>query len=307
VAPTPPGTLRGVETNVRRIPAEVALQATAALGEGPVWDDERGELVWVDILDGRVHRFDPGSVRDRSVELGRPVGAVALRRDGGYVVAVEDGFALLSERGSNVDLIAPVGADDPRIRFNDGKCDPAGRFWAGTIAYEETPGAAALYRLDPDLQAELVLDGLTVSNGLAWTPDGREMFFIDSPTGGVDAFAFDLESGWIDDRRRVVDVPADRGMPDGMTLDADGGLWVALYGGAAVHRYLPDGTLDTVVELPVTNVTSCTFGGPSLEDLYVTTARQGLGERELAAQPLAGSVFTCRPGVAGRLPDRFGG
>lgn len=285
-----------------RLEVEVALEAAATLGERPVWDARAGELVWVDILASAVHRFDPASGRDVASDVGRPVGAAVPREGGGLVLAVEDGFAVTSEDGGEVELIAPVGADDPSSRFNDGACDPEGRFWAGTMAYDESPGAGALYRLDPDHRVERLLDGVTISNGIGWSPDGVTMYYIDSPTRGVDAFDYDASSGSIGGRRRVLDVPEAAGMPDGLAVDAEGGLWVVLNGGSAVHRYRPDGDLVAIVIVPTPNVTSCCFGGPTLEDLFVTSARDGLDEGQLASEPLAGAVFRCRPGVSG-LPN----
>lgn len=286
---------------------DVVLDARATLGEGPTWDPDSRSLFWVDILRNLIHRFDPATGEDVAFDAGRPVGALALRVSGGLVLALEDGIALASASGDRVELVAPVGEDDPATRFNDGKCDPAGRFWAGTMAYDEAPGAGALYRFDPDHRVERMLTGVSISNGLAWSLDQRMMYYIDSPTQAVDAFDYDQETGTIDRRRRVVEIPKAMGIPDGMTIDAEGGLWVALWGGWAVHRYRPDGRLDRVVEVPAAHVTSCAFGGPALDDLFVTSAQDGLDEAALAAQPHAGAVFRCRPGVAGVPAHRFAG
>lgn len=173
----------------------------------------------------------------------------------------------------------------------DGKCDPAGRFLAGTMAYDLTPGAAFLYRLDPGLSVTMLLDAVTISNGLAWTADGTTMYYIDMATQGVDAFDCDASTGRRAGSRRVVDIPSGAGAPDGMTIDADGCLWVALYGGSTVRRYTPDGRLDATVSFPVTNITCPIFGGPAFDVLYVTSARDSLDDRQLAAQPHAGAVF----------------
>jgi sugar lactone lactonase YvrE len=286
---------------------DVAVDAGAELGEGPVWDQGAARLIWVDILGNVVHRFDPATGKDVTLDVGRRVGAAALREQGGLVLAVEDGFALVDRGWTGVELVAPVGADDPAIRFNDGKADPDGRFWAGTLAYDGSVGAASLYRLGPDRRVEEILSAVTISNGLAWSSDRRTMYFIDSPTQGVDAFDYHPESGSIENRRRVIDLPEADGMPDGMTIDAEGCLWVALWGGWSVRRYRTDGRLDRVVELPTAHVTSCTFGGPDLQDLYVTSARDGLTEDDVARQRYAGAVFRCATGVAGTLPDRFAG
>jgi len=286
---------------------DVVLDAHAALGEGPVWDAEQRRLVWLDILPGLVHRFDPATGGDDVFRAGKPVGSAGLRRGGGLVLAVEDGFALLDPAWQRLDQVAVIAHPGPPARFNDGKCDPAGRFLAGTMAYDQTPGAGSVHRLSQDLTVTRLLDGVTISNGLAWTADGATLYYIDSPTQGVDAFDYDTETGRLGNRRRVVDIPAAAGLPDGMTIDADGCLWVALYRGSAVHRYTPDGRLDTVLSFPVTNVTCPVFGGAGLGVLYVTSARDGLGERQLAAQPHAGAVFAADVGARGLPELRFAG
>ena len=285
---------------------EIAIDSRATLGEGPVWDEQRQLLLWLDILPGLVHRFDPATGSDDVFRVGKPVGSAGLRRSGGLVLAVEDGFALLDKDWQQVGQ-AVVKHPGPRARFNEGKCDPAGRFLAGTMAYDLTPGAGSLYRLDPDLTVTKLLDGVTISNGLAWSANGTTMYYIDSPTQGVDAFDYDPGTGRLANQRRIVDIPAAAGLPDGMTIDAEGCLWVALYGGAAVHRYTPEGRLDTTLSFPATNITCPVFGGPGLGLLYVTSARDGLDERQLAAQPHAGAVFTADVGAQGLPGLRFAG
>lgn len=284
------------------------VNAHAVLGEGPSWDPVTGDLLWVDILGRRVHRFGVarGSEGPSLVTDGH-VGAVVPRRNGGLVLALARAFALLEPGASAPATTIPVEADRPGNRLNDGKCDPAGRFWAGTMAYAATPGAGSLYRLDPDLSVTMMLESVTCSNGLGWSPDGRTMYFIDTGTGGVDAFAFDLATGEIADRRRIIDIPSHDGLPDGMTVDAEGGLWVALWGGGAVRRYLPDGTLERIVELPCRLVTSCTFGGELLDELFITTASVGLTPEELDAQPGAGGLFSYRSGLTGLPATPFAG
>jgi sugar lactone lactonase YvrE len=286
---------------------ELALDAHATLGEGPVWDAEQQRLVWLDILPGLVHRFDPATGDDDVFRAGKPVGSAGLRHGGGLVLAVEDGFALLDPGWRRLDQAVYVEHPGPRARFNEGKCDPAGRFLAGTMAYDLTPGAGSVYRLGPDLEVTRLLDGVTISNGLAWTADGATLYYIDSPTQGVDAFDYDAGTGRLANRRRVVDIPAAAGLPDGMTLDTDGCLWVALWGGSAVQRYTPAGRLDTVLSFPASNITCPVFGGPGLGVLYVTSARDGLDERQLAAQPHAGAIFAADVGARGLPADRFGG
>jgi sugar lactone lactonase YvrE len=288
-----------------RLHADVVLDVGATLGEGPVWDHETSRLLWVDITRKLVHTFDPATGADETVDVGSPVGAVASRAGGGWVLALADGFAVTDPGSTVVRLVSPVDAEDPTIRFNDGKVDPAGRFWAGTMAYDGTPGAGTLYRLNPDHEVSVALEGVTISNGLGWSPDRRTMYFIDTPTARVDAFDYDADTGAITDRRLVVDI--DAGAPDGMTVDAEGGLWVALWDGWAVRRYLPDSRLDRVIEVPAQRVTSCTFGGEALDTLYITSARSGLEPSAFEEQPHAGALFAVNPGVRGIEPSRFAG
>jgi len=293
-----------------RLPVrQLVLDAHARVAEGPVWDDASGTLVWVDIMSSAVHRYDPTSNRDAAIDVGQPVGAAVLRRNGsGLVLALRDGFGLLDEHSGKIEMLAPVEADVPTNRMNDGKCDPAGRFWAGTMAFDEvTRGAGALYRLDPDLHVSRVVDGVNLSNGLDWSLDGRQMYYIDSPTHGVDVFDFEPNDGSLSARRRLITIAAGEGLPDGMTVDAEGGLWIALHGSGSIRRYTPDGRVDRVVHVPPPMVTCCTFGGPDLTDLYITTMSEGLSAEARRAQPLAGALFRCRPGVRGRPAHRFPG
>jgi sugar lactone lactonase YvrE len=293
-------------TPVDDLAVELVLDAHAQVGEGPVWDDASGTLVWVDIMSNAVHRYDPATGRDRTIDVGQPVGAAVLRGDGnGLVLALRDGFGMLDESSGQVQLVAAVEADVPTNRMNDGKCDPAGRFWAGTMAFEVAPGVAALYRLGPNLQVSRMLSGVTLSNGLGWSPDGRHMYYIDSTTLGLDVFDFEPADGSLGERRRLITIPPGEGLPDGMTVDAEGGLWIALHGSGSIRRYTPDGRVDRVVRVPPRMVTCCTFGGPDLTDLYITTMSLGLSEAGRRAQPLAGALFRCRPGVRGLPPDRF--
>lgn len=275
---------------------EVVVALDAELGEGPTWDARAGQLIWVDILGRRIHRTDPATGITDSVPTPLHVGAIAPRAAGGYVAALQDGFWIFDDGPPR--RIATVPEAQPGLRFNDGKCDPAGRFWAGTMAYDESAGAGCLYRLDLDGSVTRVLSEVSISNGLAWSRDGETMFFIDTPNRRVDAFAFDLATGAIGDRRTVVTFPPEFGWPDGMTIDADGGLWVAFWDGCAVRRFV-DGRLDRTIELPVSRVTSCAFGGADLDELYITSARDRLSPEQPRDQPLAGALFRIRPGVRG--------
>jgi sugar lactone lactonase YvrE len=291
----------------RHTAVELLLDAHAELGEGPVWDHTRGELLWVDVLRGQAHRLDIDSGRDKAIDLGQPVGAIGLCASGNLVAAVRDGFGIIDKAGK-FSLIAAVESEDPMNRMNDGKCDSRGRFWAGTMAFDAKPGVGALYRLEPDHSFVKALAGVTISNGLSWSPDDRIMYFIDSAARGIDAFDFDRETGRITKRRRVINIlgPTDS-VPDGMTVDAEGYIWVAVCFGSAVHRYSPTGQLDTVIELPISQATSCCFGRKDLGDLYITSAALNLKPEQLAREPHAGGIFVCRPGVIGQPSQLYGG
>lgn len=277
-----------------------------------MWLVDEALLCWVDILGKSMHFFDPRSGADAVRQVNRVVGAAVPRRDGGLMLAVDDGFATFDLHSGEVTVVAAVEEHDPITRMNDGRCDPQGRFWAGTMAYDalKNPGRGSLYCLEPDGSVRKALGDISISNGIDWSPDGRTMYYIDTLRFAVEAFEFDPDQGELGERRTVVEVGAAGEVlvgPDGMTVDVDGGLWVAVYGGSCVRRYSPDGELDMVVELPVTDVTSCAFGGPDLSDLYITSASHWLSPEARAAQPLAGGLFHCRPGVRGRSPVAYAG
>jgi len=293
--------------SVAVLDAEIVFPADTELGEGPVWDAREACLYFTDILKGRVHRFDPSTGNVRTYEIGQSVGTVLPTERGDLVLAVRDGFARLDPATGRVESIAAGDADRPDLRMNDGACDPAGRFWAGTMALDERRDAGALYRLGVDGRVERVLEPVTISNGIDWSDDGRTMFYVDSATRRVDAFDFDVATGALGNRRPFVTIPKGQGFPDGLTLDAHGGVWVALWGGSAVHRYSRDGALDAVVRVPAAHTTSCTFGGADLSDLFITSATIRLSDVQRAEQPLAGGVFRCRPGFTGRPPHRYRG
>jgi sugar lactone lactonase YvrE len=288
----------------------VAAAVRAEVGEGPAWDDRIGVVWWVDILVGAVHRFDPARGQDEVIEVGQPVGAVVPRNSEGLALALEHTFVTFDPATQELVKIHDIEPGREETRVNDGKCDRQGRFWVGTMAYDwqSMPDAGSLYRLDPDGRLTKVLSDLAISNGLAWSADDDLLYFIDSPTQRVDVFDFDAETGTVSGRRTVVAIPDASGMPDGMSIDADGFLWVALWGGGAVWRIDPaDGRVDRVIEVPASQVTSCVFGGADLRDLYITTAAIGLSPDALAAQPLAGSMFRCRPGVQGTPTESYRG
>jgi sugar lactone lactonase YvrE len=270
-------------------------------GEGPFWDSANDRLLVVDMLAGAVVAVDADSGTERR-RLAGVAAALRARQGGGYVLATENRFLLLRPDMTEETALPPVFTD-PLIRMNDGGCDPQGRFYCGTMAYAETPRAGTLYRLDPDGSVHVVLREVTISNGLQWNRAGDTVFYVDTPTGRVDAFAFDPVSAAFTDRRTFTEISGG-GFPDGMAIDEEGGIWVALWGGSAVHRYDWSGRLDLAVELPVSNVTACTFGGPDLRTLFITTSRQGL---EPDDQPEAGAVFRYEAGVRGAPQHAFAG
>ena len=277
------------------------------LGEGARWDARRSELLRVDILDGRVYRdrVDSGGglIPVRVYQVPGTVGAVApVDGDDGWILAAGLGFAYLAPDGSLRPLVEATHAG---TRMNDAVCDPQGRFWAGTLADDHHAGGGALYRFDQNGRAELMLDGLTISNGLGWSPDGRTMYLADTIPGVVHAFSFDGELGTISDGRVLIDIPDEIGAPDGLTVDAAGDLWVALYGGGRVQRYSSDGGLREEVLIPTAQTTSCAFAGPGLNRLYVTTATEGWSDDERRAEPGAGLTYRFDTDSTGRPAALF--
>lgn len=283
----------------RRVRAEQLTDAVTFHGEGPVWWPDGGGLRWVDMLAGDVLSFrDDGSVRRDHV--GDVAAALRPRDGGGAVIGVERGFAVAAADGT-ITTLPPLWSD-PGLRMNDGGCDPDGRFWCGSMAYDQAPGAAGMYRLDPDGSARRVFGDVTVSNGLEWSPDGTLAYYDDTATHRVDVFDYDRDAG-LTGRRPFVAL-GDDGSPDGLTVDGEGGVWVALFGSGAVHRYDAEGRLDAVVEVPTPQTTACTLGGPQLDQLFITTSRQGMGPDD---DPLAGALFRVDVGVPGRPVRGFAG
>lgn len=291
---------------------QVFDERACRLGEGPWYDERTGRAGWVDILGRSVLWREVASGRTGSLATPTHVGAAVPREAGGLVLCLRDGPVLHDPDGTRHQLGTfadadgaavgwSLGADTPARRANDAKVDPFGRLWLGTMTYDEIPGAAGLYRLDPGAQLPVrVLDGVTVSNGLGWSPDGALMYYIDTPTRNIDVFDYDGVAGSISRRRTLVAVEDGAGFPDGMCVDADGGLWVALWGGGAVRRYRPDGALDRVVEVGVSRVTSCTFAGEAFDQLLITTARSN------QEMPGEGLTYVHRPGdVAGVPGNRY--
>jgi sugar lactone lactonase YvrE len=284
--------------------AEPVGEVTAMLGEGPYWVPEDDCLLWVDIPNGLLHRTYFPSTDTVTLDLGA-VSAAFPAVGGGILTAGGNRLALHlpAERGGQwvTRVIAEVPAREA-VRFNDAGVDPAGRVWVGSMHTDESQPLGNLYRLDGGGTLNPVVNGVTVSNGLGWSPDGTRLYYADSPTKKVDVFDYDPATGQAASRRVFADLSAFDGAPDGLTVDADGCVWVAIWGGGVLRRLAPDGTADAVVEVPVSQPTSCAFGGPGLTDLYVTTARVGLSDAELKDQPLAGRLLRLRPGPVG-LPS----
>jgi sugar lactone lactonase YvrE len=279
---------------------EQVTDPVAYHGEGPVWSQSWGGLRWVDMLEGDVlHLADDGAIERRHV--GTVAAVVRPRRGGGAVIGVERGFTLESVDGT-LRQLDELWADDS-VRMNEGGCDPDGRFYCGSVAHDQRPGAASLYRLDGDLSVQVVLEGVTVSNGLDWSPDGSLAYYNDTATYQTSVFDYDTDAG-LTNRRVFVDLSDEEKRPDGLTVDEQGGVWVALSNGGAVRRYAPDGALDEVVEMPARKVTACTFGGPDLDQLFITTSREDL---EPGDDPLAGSLFRAAVGVSGLPVREFAG
>lgn len=286
--------------------AEPVLTVGAQLGEGPVWDDRERALYFVDILGQRVHAWEPGKGQSRSFATGCLVGAVGLRHDGGLVLACADHFALCHNDGSHSSAVEGFSLDGNVVRFNDGKVDPMGRFVAGTMDCLESSPYGNLYALWPDGGVHLQLEGVTISNGLDWSADGRSMYYIDTPRCLVEVFDYDLADGALSGRRPLVQVRG--GFPDGMAIDQEGCLWVAIWDGGRVDRYTPGGRLDMSVAVPEGGrVSSVAFGGEDMSTLFVTTAQKDLSEAELAAAPRAGDIFAFAAPASGVPPYRFGG
>jgi sugar lactone lactonase YvrE len=289
---------------------ELVLDVHAELGEGPVWDAQRGVLLFVDIMRGDVHVFDPArsaTSSHRVVHVGLPVGAVGCTVRGDWIAAAGQGFYRIDPASGRLTAVAEAAPGRSDLRMNDGYVAPSGSFWAGTMSLQRTPNQGALYRLTPDGRVETMLAPVTTSNGIDWSPDGRLMYYVDTGTRRVDVFDVDTGLERLTNRRPFADLTGQTGRPDGLVVDAEGGVWVALWRGGAVRRYRADGSLERELTLPTDLVTKCAFGGPGMTDLYITTAQRDLTAGERETQPHAGGVFRAHPGVAGQPARRFKG
>lgn len=285
--------------------ASLFLDSKNQLAEGIMWHPNEKVLYWVDITPGILHRFDPQSGRTQSWPMGAMIGTVVPASPEGLVVALESGIVHFTAQEKLIRLCDFPEATELGNRFNDGKCDPSGRLWVGTMNRQARANAGKLYVFDGDSIVPK-LENLSISNGMAWSADQRTFFFIDTVDYAVVAFDFDRQTGTISNKRTVIRVPAGMGAPDGMTIDQEGKLWIALWGGSCVGRWdAGNGRLLETVEVAAPNVTSCTFGGDNLNTLYISTAREGLSEKQLDEFPLSGGLFTYLPETKGTLPYFF--
>ncbi len=287
---------------------ECVANMKCILGEGPLWDEQAQCLYGVDIKAPAVWRLHPATGATRSWVMPWRIGAIALRTRGGFVAAMKPGFAFVDLEGPAVEVISRPEKHLPDNRFNDGACDPRGRFWAGTMDDLETSPTGDLYRLDPDGTTRRFQAGFVITNGIRWSSDGSRLYFVDSAARTIWQHEFDLENGVPGPRRVFAQLQPEDGWPDGLCLDAEDHVWGAHWGAGRITRYAPDGSIDRVLAIPAPNVTSCCFGGRAMDTLYVTTARIGLDAVQLAASPLSGAVFAVTGlGVRGNYAMRFAG
>lgn len=288
------------------VEVECVLRAEARLGEVPVWSPRAGLLYWVDIRAPALHALNPATGQDRVWAMPEAIGAVALHAEGGLLLALASGLFRFDPESGALTPLQPIEADIATSRLNDGRCDRQGRFWVGSMDRSTPEGRGFLYRYDPEGSLHRMLGNIEVPNGLAFSPDGTVMYFWDTPTRRLQSFALDTATGAISAARPFA-TAEEPGAPDGAVCDAEGCLWVAQYGGARVTRYRPDGAIDRVIPLPVERPTACCFGGPALDTLFITSARQNMDEEALGRFPLSGSVLAIRPGVRGLEEPVFGG
>jgi sugar lactone lactonase YvrE len=283
---------------------KLVLDAKALLGEGAIWHPVENKLYWIDIEGKALHIYDPAIQEDKQHTVEERIGTVVPVQLGGVLVALQNGIYKMDTNTGHLKFIVnPL--PDVNMRFNDGKCDPSGRFWVGSMALDSRKKGATLYRMDEDNRIYTMLDSVTISNGIVWTADKKTMYYNDTPTLTIQAFDYNNKTGEISNRRVAVTIPEGMGSPDGMTIDAEGKLWVALWGGNAVGRFDPlTGLLLQKITVPAPNVSSCAFGGKNLETLYITTARAWVTSEKLVEFPLSGGLFSVEPGVRG-VPANF--
>ena len=295
-----------------KVAVELLQDAKARLGESPVWDAGRGCVWWIDCIGKRLHRHNLAAGTTACVQVGEAIHSIGLRNDGGLVAALASGFGLLDPETGAFSRLSRPEAGRPDYHFNDGKCGPDGRFWAGSMPRSYAGAGGRLFRLGPGAAAARMADGFTVPNGPGWSPDGSVFYIADSPAGAIFRYGFDPaggapDGGALGPRRVAVEPGLAPGWPDGMAVDAEGCLWSARWDGGCVARFTPGGAVDRIVDLPVSRPTSCAFAGPDLDLLVVTSGTAGMDEAARAAEPLAGGLFALSPGVSGAPVGRFRG
>lgn len=286
--------------------ADLIVDMKAELGECPVWDETEKVLYWIDGLGQKIHKYNPLTNKDIYIKTTQCVGCIALIEDGKLIAALQDGIYYVNFIEETFNFITNPEGHLPKNRFNDGKCDAYGRFWAGTMYFDGTvKGAGSLYKIEGE-KVTKVLSNVTISNGIAWSRDNRTMYYIDSPTREVVAFDFDINSGIITNKKTVIKIGEDEGMPDGMTIDEEDYLWIAHWGGAKVSRWNPgNGKRGDEVEVPSLNVSSCIFGGENLDELYITTGRLDCSDDLLKAFPYSGGLYRIKVSVKGLNSFRY--
>jgi sugar lactone lactonase YvrE len=291
---------------------EIVSDIKANLGEGPIWDPENRVLYWIDIIGKKIFSYDPASKLTDEITLEQYVGCIALCKSGKLLLALQHGFYFLDVKTRNLEKINDPESHLQKNRFNDGKCDAGGRFWAGTTSFDEADPVGSLYCLDTDFKVSKAFGEVIISNGLSWSIDNKKMYYIDSPRKEIYSFDFDLNSGKVSNKKILIKVPDKMGYPDGMTIDTDGNLWVAHWGAYQVCKWDPlTAKLLDKIEIPVNRVSCCTFGGDNLDDLYITTAQRGFADigKDLAqdtVSKLDGFLFKIRTGSKGFKTYKFG-
>ncbi len=279
---------------------ELVIDSKSELGEGAIWNAETGKLLWINIEAQILNIYNPKTDFNQEMLTGQKIGTVVPAQSGIVLVALQNGIYKYDPKTGTKKIIVDPEEDLPDNRFNDGKCDPAGRLWAGTMSTKNEKNVGALYRLDQDLSIHKMIENVSISNGIVWSLDKTKMYYIDTPTQKVVSYDYNNETGAIENEMVAIEIPKKMGSPDGMTIDAEGNVWIALWGGFAVGCWNPEtGKLLRTINVPAKNVTSCAFGDADLGTLYITTARTDTSEEELEKYPFSGGVFKTRPGVSG--------
>ena len=274
---------------------ETVVPETSLLGEGPVWDFRRKSIYWIDIFNGQIHEYNPSDQIHKVTSVNQMIGAMAICKNGRFIAALKNGFGFIDRDSGAVSMITNPEPELPGNRFNDGKCGPDGRFWAGTMSHTDEPQKGSFYLLDKDLSVTKKIKDVSISNGISWSLDHSVFYYIDTPTFTVAAFDFDEVDATIKNKRIAIRIPENDGSPDGMTIDSEGMLWIAHWDGWQITRWNPlSGKKMLSIPFPVARVTSCCFGGEDFRDLYITSAKTGLTAVQLNEQPLAGSLFIIR-------------